>query len=446
MSIADAVRSSAAHNRQVFLYFGPLTLLVYLVSPNGQLLDIATSFMLKNQLHATPTQVSTFRLLIAIPVYLAFAFGLARDLWSPLGLKDRGFFLIFAPVTAAVFIWMALSPVTYAGLFAGMLLVMIASRFVLAAYQGLLALVAQEQLMSGRLSALWNVVSSLPAVAGAFAAGYVAGHVQPAVTFVLLALLTLLIGAFGWWKPRAVFSHAYDQPQARGADFVGDLRRLVKHRAIYPAVLLMFMFQFAPGTNTPLQFYLSDQLHAPDAIYGYWWGIFAGAFIPVFMLYGYLCQKVSLKKLLWWGTAIMVPQLLPMAFIHSATTALWLAVPSGMMGAICYAALCDLAMRSCPPGLHGTLMMLVAGVYDLAGRGGDLLGARIYNADPAHGFLYCSLATMAVYALMLPVLLLIPKALLATADGERSPELEAELLAEIGAVPGPAPVPTTAAR
>ena len=103
------------------------------------------------------------------------------------------------------------------------------------------------------------------------------------------------------------------------------------------------------------------------------------------------------------------------------------------MGGICYAALCDLAMRSCPPGLQGTLMMLVAGIYDLAGRGGDLLGAHIYNGDPAHGFLYCALLTMAVYALMLPVLLLIPKSLLDTADGQRNPALEAEVLAEIGA-------------
>ena len=414
--------------------------------PNAILLDIATSYMLKNQLHATATQVSIFRVLTDIPVYVAFLFGLARDLWSPLGLRDRGFFLLFAPASAAVFVWLALSPISYAGLLAGMLLVMVFSRCVLAAYQGLLALVAQEQLMSGRLSALWTTFNYVPGVAGAFASGYIAVHVSPGRTFMLVAALTLLIGAFGWWKPRAVFSHAYDQPQASSAGLVGDLRRLVRHRAIYPAVLLMGMFQFGPGTSTPLQFYLSDQLHAPDSLYGYWTGIFYAAFIPMFVLYGYLCRRVSLRKLLWWGTAIMVPQLLPMALIHSATTALWLAVPVGMMGGICYAALCDLAMRSCPPGLQGTLMMLVAGIYDLAGRGGDLLGAHIYNGDPAHGFLYCALLTMAVYALMLPVLLLIPKSLLDTADGQRNPALEAEVLAEIGAATQPAVATVPAAR
>ena len=85
---------------------------------------------------------------------------------------------------------------------------------------------------------------------------------------------------------------------------------------------------------------------------------------------------MALKKLLWWGTIIAVPQMIPLAFIHSANLALVLAVPIGLMGGIATAAYYDLAMRSCPPGLQGTLMMLVDGVYVLSARGGDLLGSR----------------------------------------------------------------------
>src|SRR5260370_369959 len=93
----------------IFLYFSPLTLLVYLALPHAYLLDIATSYMLKDQLHASATEVSMFRLLTAIPVYLSFVFGLTRDLWNPFGLKDRGYFLLFASATAAVYLWMASS-------------------------------------------------------------------------------------------------------------------------------------------------------------------------------------------------------------------------------------------------------------------------------------------------------------------------------------------------
>ena len=96
---AASSRNGSANSSQTFIYFGWLTLFVYLSTPAGYLVDIQTSYMLKNQLHATATQISMFRLVTAIPIYFAFAFGLARDLWNPFGLRDRGFFLIFAPAT-----------------------------------------------------------------------------------------------------------------------------------------------------------------------------------------------------------------------------------------------------------------------------------------------------------------------------------------------------------
>jgi hypothetical protein len=149
------------------------------------------------------------------------------------------------------------------------------------------------------------------------------------------------------------------------------------------------------------------------------------------LLYGYLCKRVALKKLLWWGTIIAVPQMIPLAFIHSGELAVVLAAPIGLMGGIATASYFDLAMRSCPPGLQGTLMMLVDGVFALSARGGDLLGARIYNISPTHGFLYCVIATTAVYALILPLILMVPKELIATADGQANPVVEAEVLEEI---------------
>jgi Na+/melibiose symporter-like transporter len=395
--------------------------------------------MLKNQLHATATQISMFRLVTGIPTYFAFAFGLIRDQWNPFGLRDRGYFLIFAPVTAAAFIWLAYARVSYRGLLIGMLLAMLASRFIAAAYQGLLALVGQERLMSGRLSALWNIVSYIPYIAGAAASGYISEHLPPKDTFFLVAAVTFFIALLGLWKPRSVFSHTYEKPQAARADFVGNVRRLVKHRAVYPAVLISFLWNFAPGSSTPLQFYLTNELHASDAVYSYYNGIFAASFIPMLFLYGFLCKKASLKKLLWWGTVVAVPQMIPLALIHSANLALALAVPIGLMGGIATAAYFDLAMRSCPPGLQGTLMMLVDGVFYLSARGGDLLGSRIYNSSPANGFLYCVIATTIVYALILPVILLVPRELIATADGEPNPIVEAEVLEEI-AETGPAQV------
>lgn len=201
----------------------------------------------------------------------------------------------------------------------------------------------------------------------------------------------------------------------------------------YPAVLISFLWNFAPGANTPLQFYLANQLHAPEDVYSYYNGIFAAAFVPTFLLYGWLCRRVPLRKLLWWGTIVAVPQMIPLAFIHSGTLALVLAAPIGLLGGVATAAYYDLAMRSCPPGLQGTLMMLVDGVFVLSARGGDLLGSRIYSSDPVHGFTCCVIATTAVYALILPLVLLVPRAVAATADGQATPPVEGGALDPVAA-------------
>jgi hypothetical protein len=65
-------------------------------------------------------------------------------------------------------------------------------------------------------------------------------------------------------------------------------------------------------------------------------------------------------------------------------------------------------------------MMLVVALMALAFRGSDLLGSWIYASSPAHGFQYCVLAMVSVYALILPIIALVPRHITATTDGQAS--------------------------
>jgi MFS family permease len=411
--------STPGDTPRIFLYFAPLTLLIYLVAPE-YLLDIPTSYVLKNQLHASAPQISIFRLLTAVPVYVAFVFGMVRDRWNPFGLRDRGLMLLFAPLTALIYGWMAIGHVSYAGLLIGMSIAMLAFRLVMAAYQGLIALVAQEALMTGRLSTLWNSGSYLPLALAVYAAGFVSEHMSVRQTFLTAAALTLLVAVFALWKPRAVFSHTYDQPQARASTLLADLKRLIGHRAIYPAVLVNFLWYFTPGIGTPMQFYMTNHLHTSDALFADYMSLYAVSFVPTMLLYGFLCTRIRQRALLWASALIGVPQMIPLLFAHTGGSALLMAVPMGMMGGMASAAFYDLAIRSCPPGLQGTFMMLVVALMALAFRGSDLLGSWIYASSPAHGFQYCVLAMVSVYALILPIIALVPRHITATTDGQAS--------------------------
>ncbi len=419
--------------RPIYLYFTFLSLLVYLLAPEW-VLDIPTTYMLKNHLHATAPRVSsTFRLLTGIPALRGIPLrSRPRPLESVRLARPRLFLHSSPPLTAAVFIWLAVTPLSWNMLLIGVILAMATFRLILAAFQGLIALIGQETLMTGRLSTLSSSCYQVAIIGAALISGAISENLTPPQTFFLMAALMLLIGAFGFLKPAAVFGHAYEKPQAKGSDFRGDVRRLLQHRAIYPAVLISFLWWFNPGLNTPVQFYLTNQLHASDAAYSNFLGVFAISFIPTYLLYGYLCTKIPPSRLLWWSTLIAVPQMIPLAFVPLRRHRSHLRGPDG------------------PDGRHGNgglfrsgralLPARPAGHSDdaglgrrrmLAARGGDLLGAKLY-ASSEHGFLYCVIATTVVYALILPVILWIPKEVIATTDGQSNPALGAEILAEIG--------------
>jgi hypothetical protein len=76
--------------------------------------------------------------------------------------------------------------------------------------------------------------------------------------------------------------------------------------------------------------------------------------------------------------------------------------------------------------MQGALMMMVAGMYELAYRGGDYVGTQIYTHSGSHGFLYCVVAATVTSALVFPILRMVPKQLVATADGERNPGVDAQ--------------------
>ena len=276
--------------------------------------------------------------------------------------------------------------------------------------------------MSGQVSAVWNIFASIPAVAALLLGGTLSDVLEgenadqaARILFLFGAGVMALVAVYAAWRPRNVFDNIGTE---RGtiSQPVDDIKRLVKHWPIYPALVIWLLWNFAPGSVTPLQYHLQNSLHASDAQWGQWNAIFAASFIPTFMVFGLLCQRFPLKTLLWWGTVVAVPQFIPLLFISSVTGALIAAVPIGLMGGVATAAYLDLVIRSCPRGLQGTMLMLSGSVYFVISRFGDVLGTNLY--DKYGNFIVCVIAITIVYALILPTLLLVPKHLTATSDGQ----------------------------
>ena len=411
---------SSSVRRSIFLYLGTLIVLLAFGGPSGGLIDIPISFFLKNRLHLEAEQVAHFRLVAAIPLYLSFVFGFIRDMWNPLGMRDRGFMLVFGVICAVLYLGFALVPLTYSTLLLAVIALTTSFLFVASAQNGLTSTIGQQHAMTGQISAVWNVFASVPTVAALLIGGMLSSLLEDENADAAARILFLAGGAimtavslFALWKPKAVFEHVDAE---RGADLrpLNDIKRLFGHWLIYPALLIWFLWNFAPGSVTPLQYHLQNTLQATDAQWGQWNAIFAASFIPTFIAYGFLCQRFALRTLLLWGTLAAIPQMVPLLFIDSVRGALIAAIPIGLMGGVATGAYMDLIIRSCPSGLQGTLLMMSSSLYFAVSRFGDILGTALY--DRYGGFAVCVIAITVVYTLILPTLLLVPGQLIATAD------------------------------
>jgi hypothetical protein len=421
VSVAPIILPSSVR-QSIFFYLGILIVLLAFGGPSGGLFDIPISFFLKNKLHLQAHEVANFRLVAAIPLYLSFVFGFIRDMWNPFGMKDRGFMLLFGSISAFLYVFFAFTPITYVTLLVAVVLLTTSFLFVASAQNGLTSTIGQQHAMTGQISAVWNVFLSIPAVAALLIGGTLSGmledkNVDQAVRILFLvgAAIMAAIALYALWKPRDVFDNVRIEYETNGHP-MKDLKRLLRHSPIYPAMLIWLLWNFAPGSVTPLQYHLQNALHATDAQWGQWNAIFAGSFIPTFIVFGFLCRRFPLKTLLLWGTVAAVPQMVPLLFIHSVTGALIAAVPIGLMGGVATGAYIDLIIRSSPPGLQGTTYMMASSLYFVVSRFGDVLGTNLY--DHYGGFAVCVIAITIVYALMLPSLLLVPKRLIATTDGQ----------------------------
>jgi len=413
---------SPSVRRRIFLYLGLLTLLSAFGDPHGGLIDIPISFFLKNRLHLEAHALANFRLASGIPLYLSFVFGFIRDSWSPLGAGDRGFMMIFGAVSACLYAFFALAPISYVTLLIALLLLTTSFLFISSALNGLASTLGQQHTMSGRISAAWNIFASLVGVAALFVGGRFSDLLEDRnadqavrILFAVGATMSALVAIYGVWKPKSVFQNVHAE-KGTVAHPLEDVKRLARHWPIYPALMIWLLWNFAPGSTTPLQYYLQNTLHARDSQWGEWNAIFALSFIPAFISFGILCRRMPLKTLLWWGTVIAIPQFVPLLFVDSIMGALIAALPMGLMGGIATAAYLDLIIRSCPRGLQGTTLMMSGGLYFIASRFGDVLGTNLY--DSYRGFAVCVIMITIVYALILPTLLLVPKGLIAYADGE----------------------------
>ena len=399
---------------EVLSYFAILNMAIGLGGPLG-IASIPISYFLKDSLHLSPVRLAIFLALASIPVCGGFAFGFVRDRWRSAKWGDRQYLLVCAVVAAGGYLWLATSTIDYYKLLSLVFIVVSVYVMIFASAQALMTGVAQAYGMTGRLSVVFSFGYFTPAVISALAGGWLVAHASVRGTFLIAAALTLVIVMQAFWRLDAATE--FESSLVPRENGFAAIRRLFRHRPLWPAAAIYFLWNFSPGWGTPMFYHLTEHVRISSELFGTFTALQSLFFLPTTLLYGYLCTRAPLSRLLWWGTIVAILQGPIMFLALGPVSTIVVAILYGLFGGFATAAYFDLIMRSCPKGLEGTAMMLAnTSMFAIAGNSGNLLGSWIYSTG---GFASAVIITTLATALIVPVLRAVPPDLIATRDGER---------------------------
>ena len=398
---------------EVLSYFAILNLAVGLGSPLG-IAGIPITYFLKDRLHLSPVRLAVFFAIVSIPVCAGFAFGFIRDRWRNANWGDRQYLFVCALAAAAGYLWLATSATDYYKLLSIVLVIVSVYVMIFASAQALMTGVAQAHGMTGRLSVVFSFGYFTPAVISALAGGWLVAHASVRGTFLIAAATTLVIVMQAFWRLEAAtdFENSLT-PYEKG---FAAIRRLIRHRPLWPAAAIYFLWNFSPGWGTPMFYHLTEHVRISSELFGTFTALQSLFFLPTSLLYGFLCTRAPLSRLLWWGTIVAILQGPIMFLAMGPASTIIVAILYGLFGGFATAAYIDLIMRSCPKGLEGTAMMVAnTSMFALAGNAGNLLGSWIYSSG---GFASAVIITTLATALIVPLLAAVPAHLTSTRDGE----------------------------
>src|SRR5262249_17531328 len=145
--------------------------------------------------------------------------------------------------------------------------------------------------------------TKLPSILAPWAGGWLSAHRPPQFTFFVAAVLALAVTFVSFWQPKQVYTIAHgDTVPTLNIRSLRALKELMRHPALYLPALIMFLWNFSPGWNTPILFYMTNTVKLTQEQYGGFGSIINITMFLVTGAYLLLCRRFRLIYLLWLGT------------------------------------------------------------------------------------------------------------------------------------------------
>jgi MFS family permease len=397
-------------------------LFLILCDPKDGIAKISIQFILKDQLHLNPGQLSAFFALIFMPWYFKPLAGLLTDNFSFLGTRRKGYLVTATTLCGAVWLGLAFIPKTYETMVFMLMTINIGLVTAQTTLGGMLVQYGNEFKATGRMSSIRNGAENLGVLVAGLIGGWIAAHfLGPG-----LAVVGVLL-----WVLMFLFVKLLKEPKAEKGDVsavkstIAQIKSLFTSKSMWVATIFWMLVRFSPGFQTPLFFHQSETLKLSPEFIGFLAFINAGTGLVGSFLYIYLCKKYPLRTLLYGGVILSVLSAFCYLGYNSQSGAMWVESAAGMGTGMAFLAILDLLARSTPKGSEALGYSLIFSFGNMSLLGSDVLGSNLYEKFH-HNFtpmVWINSGTSALVLLAIPFL---PKILVEHTDGHHA-EVGAEL-------------------
>ena len=375
----------------------------------GVLASLPIRNLLKNELGLDRTASAAFLFWIGIAWYLKPFAGIVTDTFPLFGTRRRSYLLISSILATLGWLSLTVTPHTHTALLSVIIGINTFMMLASTVTGGFLVETAQAAAASGRLTALRQVVQQACSLVNAPLSGYLAAVALAWVALASGAIVFLLVPVTIWFlkEPR-------HPPQPLSA-VKTQFHTIAQARTMWAAAGLMLLFYIAPGASTAIFYKQQNELHMTTQIQG-WIGFTASiAGVLTALLYGWACERLTLRTLLFIGISVSTVINLLYVFYASIPLAFAIDTLNGFAFTLAELSLMDLAVRATPHGSEGLGYSLMLSVRNLALFGTDVLGSKLLDS---YGWSFNSLvvANSVTTALALPFVFLLPIALVGRRD------------------------------
>jgi predicted MFS family arabinose efflux permease len=355
---------------------GLLFAIVYFAQGMVYLPDQVLAIVLKER-GLSAGQLATFTFIITTPWFIKPIYGLLSDFIPLFGSRRRSYLLITSTLAAAAAVAVSLRPqAPYTVLLTVVTLLWLGVGFTDVLVDALMVERGRPLGLTGRFqSTQWAALSAASILAGV-AGGYLAEHRALAGAFALVAcfpLVSLIMAVLMIHEPPSRLDRA-------GLRETGQaVRAALGRRDLWLVGGFIFFFFFAPSFGVAFFYYQTDVLGFSQPFIGALGSLGAAAGGAGALLYAPLARCFSLRRLIVGLIGVSAVATLAYLLYRGPVSAVLITLLFGVVGMTTQVAFLDLAAKACPGRSEATFFALLMSVSNLGMRGGEWVGANLYD-------------------------------------------------------------------